>query len=172
MLATALNTHPHIGCWGEIGYNDRSISDVSGSIRGCIVMFNRLAWYSKIDPAKTILLLRNPLRTARSRLANSLDLKLKGRKAHRGIVLRGEDVPVHPEPDEDAVRALASDISVQHDRLLALCEGRSTLLLRYEEMCPEERETAALPEEVCGDIADFLEVPRRPLVAQTRKIAR
>ena len=166
MLSSALNSHPNISCEGELGVRDEVVPPSEGEVKGAILMYNR--WHTlgkRFSATKIIHLVRNPVNTAKSRLANSQDKKEnKGKhkahyrkKASREFELNGKrlkEVKAHIVTEIRRMRATIQPI--------LHIEGSS-------EELTGDASVAQLPQEVSDRLTAFLEVSSAPLTTDLVK---
>ena len=161
MLASYLNSHPEIGCEGEWGKEDKKIpiDQVSGRLRGCIVMYNVMKEIWGWLPRPQVLhLIRNPETNAVSFVRQVL--RYRARKL--GGTPPGEDFRLEPgELRHWSVRILREQQSV---REVLDSHGFQTLTLRYEDLLDDDGVGRVMPAERALQICDFLGVAPLELV--------
>jgi hypothetical protein len=173
LLASLLDSHPDITCWGEAG-RPRDILNgrpATGSVRGAIVMYSQRGRLQSIRYNKVIHLTRNPEVCARSQAASSALRKIHGRGAPAHRFAGEPPLPEH-EPNPVVVQRRAEQLRMQakrFNRWLKFQQRRPYLCVTYEEVTRGGRNVAACPAEVADRLCRLLDVPLLPLTTNLRR---
>lgn len=153
MLASALDGHPEIDCFGE----HRVPQDGTRHSQG---IMGKLVHGTPIPAAsKYIFLYREPLAIQASRLRLNRDGLLH--EYREGDTIYARDTSRMPSGFIDAIRA-------EREEVLAELEGTDHIIVSYESLCAGQ-DTEALNAEQATRICRFLGVAERELRPKTRK---
>jgi LPS sulfotransferase NodH len=163
LLATALNSHPDIACVGEVAREELTIGEVSGRVRGCILMYNHLDHFKSVSPERVIHLIReNTSALAWSRIENNVAKKvaLRGGETHRPHRIRDEEWRARCPVQASRVRLVAHRIAKASDenRRWLQSRGKPLLELTYEEISDGGRDVSVIPPLAAMKVTDFLGV--------------
>lgn len=153
MLASALNSHPDISCEGEVGREDDVITASTGTISGAILMYNRWRTFGKrFEACKIVHLTRNPVNTAKSRLANSQDSK-RGANRHGAHFFEATDreFSISEKRAGEVEASIRSDIK----RMRIAIADIPHVEVSYEELTGDTSVTE-IAAGVSGRLIDFL----------------
>lgn len=162
LLATLLNSHPKIACYGENREKLPELLKSEGKIRGRIVMYNRFKGYrsrNDINKIKIIHLIRNPFDVARSRWVNS-------QKKFPGHVREKRDYSI--ELNYKKIYEMEKVIREEQNRHRTIIKNTDYIEIKYEDISGG-RDVVEVDNAATRKILDFLGADRRKLIATIRK---
>jgi len=158
-LATLLNSHPDIACYGESGEKMTELVNATGRVKGYILMYNRVKDFSLLDNIKIIHLVRNSYDTARSRWVNSQ----KKFPSHLT-----EDVEFSVKIHVREVIKLANEIEKLHNKFRELIKNKPHIEVSYDDLTGgRSKNTISKPNTKL--LLDFLGVEYSKLSTELKK---